>query len=373
MIAEQIKEAGVTDPQNLEQQAISLAGTTVYEKLVKGYTEKQWGRPCTELPAFIIKRLPVRYTYDNNYFNDPYQGIPVNGYNEIIDKLLDGIEVRTDVDYLANRAVYDALAEKVDMFASGSLALETDDKTDEVQTALHGATKDVESGEVLAYVGNVYDPADRTEGTSVDVIPAPRSSGSVLKPLLYAAMLDNGTALPAMLFPDVPTYYRDFTPQNYNRTFDGAVPADRVVERSLNVPSVRMLDKYGRENFLSLVRGLGFRTIDRSADHYGLSLILGGAEITGAVLENARESGEYLMSELKALAEESGAISQVRGMGLMCGVEFSEPVAKEIGQKLTEKSILVGVVGDRVLRIVPPLIVQKSDIDILIKSIKEVL
>ena len=139
---------------------------------------------------------------------------------------------------------------------------------------------DVESGEVLAYVGNVYDPADRTEGTSVDVIPAPRSSGSVLKPLLYAAMLDNGTALPAMLFPDVPTYYRDFTPQNYNRTFDGAVPADRVVERSLNVPSVRMLDKYGRENFLSLVQGLGFRTIDRSADHYGLSLILGGAEIT---------------------------------------------------------------------------------------------
>lgn len=95
---------------------------------------------------------------------------------------------------------------------------------------------DVGSGEVLAYVGNVYDPADRSEGTSVDVIPAPRSSGSVLKPLLYAAMLDNGTALPAMLFPDVPTYYRDFTPHNYNRTFDGAVPADRVVERSAQRP-----------------------------------------------------------------------------------------------------------------------------------------
>ena len=139
---------------------------------------------------------------------------------------------------------------------------------------------DVHSGEVLAYVGNVYDPADRSTGTSVDVIPAPRSSGSVLKPILYAAMLDNGTALPTMLFPDVPTYYKDFTPHNYNRTFDGAVPANRVVERSLNVPSVRMLDKYGRENFLSLVRGLGFRTINRSAGHYGLSLILGGAEIT---------------------------------------------------------------------------------------------
>ncbi len=139
---------------------------------------------------------------------------------------------------------------------------------------------DVRSGEVLAYVGNVYDPADRSAGTSVDVIPAPRSSGSVLKPILYAAMLDNGTALPTMLFPDVPTYYKDFTPQNYNRTFDGAVPANRVVERSLNVPSVKMLDKYGRENFLSLVRSLGFRTINRSAGHYGLSLILGGAEIS---------------------------------------------------------------------------------------------
>ena len=139
---------------------------------------------------------------------------------------------------------------------------------------------DVETGEVLAYAGNVYDPGDRSAGTGVDVIPARRSSGSVLKPLLYAAMLDNGTALPAMLFPDVPTYYRDFTPHNYNRTFDGAVPADRVVERSLNVPSVRMLDKYGKENFLALVRALGFGTIDRSAAHYGLSLILGGAEIS---------------------------------------------------------------------------------------------
>lgn len=139
---------------------------------------------------------------------------------------------------------------------------------------------DVRSGEVLAYAGNVYDPADRSEGTSVDVIRAPRSSGSVLKPLLYAAMLDNGTALPTMLFPDVPTYYKDFTPQNFNHDFSGAVPANRVIERSLNVPSVKMLDKYGRENFLSLVRNLGFGTINKSADHYGLSLILGGAEIT---------------------------------------------------------------------------------------------
>ena len=121
-------------------------------------------------------------------------------------------------------------------------------------------------------------------------------------------MLDDGTALPTMLFPDVPTYYRDFTPQNYNRTFDGAVPADRVVERSLNVPSVRMLDKYGRENFLSLVRGLGFRTIDRSADHYGLSLILGGAEITGAVLENAREMKRLAEKKKRELLEERNVI-----------------------------------------------------------------
>lgn len=139
---------------------------------------------------------------------------------------------------------------------------------------------DVRSGEVLAYVGNVYNPDDSNQGSNVDVIRAPRSSGSVLKPILYAAMLDNGTALPTMLFPDVPTFYKDFTPQNFSYTFDGAVPANRVVERSLNVPSVRMLDKYGREAFLTLLRGMGFTTMTRNADHYGLSLILGGAEIT---------------------------------------------------------------------------------------------
>ena len=97
VIAKQIKEAGVTDPQNLEQQAISLAGTTVYEKLVKGYTEKQWGRDCKDLPAFIIRRLPLRFTYDNNYFNDRFQGIPEGGYTQIVEKLLEGIPVLTGV------------------------------------------------------------------------------------------------------------------------------------------------------------------------------------------------------------------------------------------------------------------------------------
>lgn len=98
-IAEQIAQAGITDPQNLEEQAISLAGRDVYEKLVKGYTEKQWGRDCRELPAFIIKRLPLRFTYNNNYFNDPYQGIPKGGYTAVVEKLLSGIPVRCGVSY----------------------------------------------------------------------------------------------------------------------------------------------------------------------------------------------------------------------------------------------------------------------------------
>ena len=101
------------EPQNLEEQAISLVGRDIYEKLIKGYTEKQWGRPCTELPAFIIKRLPVRFTYDNNYFNALYQGIPNGGYTAMVEKMLEGIEVRLNVDYLADRENLNALAEKV--------------------------------------------------------------------------------------------------------------------------------------------------------------------------------------------------------------------------------------------------------------------
>lgn len=112
IIAEQ-RQVIKGEPRNLEEQAISLVGTDIYTKLIKGYTEKQWGRSCTELPAFIIKRLPVRYTFDNNYFNDRYQGIPVGGYNKLIEALLDGIEVRTGVDYLKERATYRAVAEKV--------------------------------------------------------------------------------------------------------------------------------------------------------------------------------------------------------------------------------------------------------------------
>ena len=117
-IAKKLQERGLPadapfEPQNLEEQAISLIGTDIYEKLIKGYTEKQWGRPCTELPSFIIKRLPVRLTFDNNYFNALYQGIPIGGYTKMVEKMLEGIEVRLNEDYLKDRENWNHLAEKV--------------------------------------------------------------------------------------------------------------------------------------------------------------------------------------------------------------------------------------------------------------------
>jgi UDP-galactopyranose mutase len=112
-IEEQVKASGIIDPKNLEEQAISLVGVDIYNKLIKGYTEKQWGRKATDLPAFIIKRLPVRFTYDNNYFNDKYQGIPVGGYNKLIDSLLEGIEVKLNIDFFDNRDFFSQLATKI--------------------------------------------------------------------------------------------------------------------------------------------------------------------------------------------------------------------------------------------------------------------
>lgn len=112
-IEEQIREAGIKEPRNLEEQAISLVGRDIYEKLVKGYTEKQWGRRATELPAFIIRRLPVRMTYDNNYFNDKYQGIPVGGYTKMVEAMLDGVEVRLNTDFFENREVFEQMAKKI--------------------------------------------------------------------------------------------------------------------------------------------------------------------------------------------------------------------------------------------------------------------
>jgi UDP-galactopyranose mutase len=108
-----MKEDGVEEPRNLEEQALLLVGQDIYEKLVKGYTEKQWGRDCRELPAFIIRRLPVRFVYDNNYFNDTYQGIPEGGYNKLIDGLLEGIEIRTNSDYFEDRGHWNSLADKI--------------------------------------------------------------------------------------------------------------------------------------------------------------------------------------------------------------------------------------------------------------------
>lgn len=113
IIESQKAEKGISTPKNLEEQAISLVGIDIYEKLIKGYTEKQWGRPCSQLPSFIIKRLPVRFTYDNNYFNALYQGIPIGGYTRMVENMLDGIEVRLNVDYLSNKEELDILAEKV--------------------------------------------------------------------------------------------------------------------------------------------------------------------------------------------------------------------------------------------------------------------
>ena len=110
---EAMRREGVGEPRNLEEQALTLIGRDIYERLIKGYTEKQWGRKCTELPPFIIKRLPVRFVYDNNYFNDSYQGVPIGGYNKLMNGLLEGIECRTDTDFFENRKYWEGIADKI--------------------------------------------------------------------------------------------------------------------------------------------------------------------------------------------------------------------------------------------------------------------
>lgn len=137
----------------------------------------------------------------------------------------------------------------------------------------------VETGEVLAYVGNSQGP-HKDKGYQVDIIRSPRSSGSVLKPFLYAFALKDGQILPATLLPDIPTYYRGFTPQNYQRQFDGAVPAHQALSRSLNIPFVRLLNDYDGSRFIKNLHETGFTTIHQPYSHYGLSLILGGCETT---------------------------------------------------------------------------------------------
>lgn len=170
------------------------------------------------------------------------------------------------------------------------------------QNQIHNAAAiivSVETGAVLAYIGNTSG-MDETKGHQVDIIRAPRSSGSILKPLLYAAALQDGYLLQKTLMPDIPTYYKNFNPQNYQRRFDGAVPADEALSRSLNVPFVRLLNDYGGDRFLSLLKQCGFTTIQKPYGHYGLSLILGGCETTlwdlaGCYASMARTLNHYTL------------------------------------------------------------------------------
>ena len=139
---------------------------------------------------------------------------------------------------------------------------------------------DLNSGEVLAYVGNTADENDSVHSPDVDIIMAPRSSGSILKPFLYAAMMDAGELLPGMLVPDIPSYFSGFSPKNFSQTYDGAVPAHYALSRSLNIPAVYLLKQYGVQPYYDLLKKLGMTTLNKPASHYGLSLILGGAETT---------------------------------------------------------------------------------------------
>lgn len=163
---------------------------------------------------------------------------------------------------------------------------------------------DVKSGKPLIYCGNTRETSAQSgqhgdgHGRSVDVIRSPRSSGSTLKPMLYAALLDEGEILPTTLISDIPFHFKDFTPSNFNHTFDGAVPAYSVIQRSLNVPSVRMLYDFGVQKFIFLLQKMGFSTITRGEDDYGLSLILGGAEVTLWDLASAYRDMAYELNEV---------------------------------------------------------------------------
>ena len=157
---------------------------------------------------------------------------------------------------------------------------------------------DVETGDVLAYVGNTSNPEEPEHGSDVDIIRSLRSTGSILKPLLFCLMLNEGSILPGTLIPDIPTHYSGYTPENFSLTYDGAVPAKKALSKSLNIPAVRMLQQFGLERFHYYLRRLGMTTIDKPADHYGLSLILGGAEgtlwdLTGIFCSFARILNHY--------------------------------------------------------------------------------
>lgn len=173
---------------------------------------------------------------------------------------------------------------------------------------------DVATGKTIAYVGNTNNP-EAEHGSQVDIITASRSSGSILKPFLYASMLDEGLILPETLIPDIPIMLKGFAPQNYSKTFDGAVPASRALARSLNIPAVHMLQEYGVPKFHHKLRKLGLSTINNSSSHYGLSLILGGAEctlgeISTVYAEMARSLNEYHLDPKEKEASENYPIGQ---------------------------------------------------------------
>lgn len=172
---------------------------------------------------------------------------------------------------------------------------------------IHGGAcivEDVQSGEVLAYYGNIKNQLHPEYGGDVDIITSPRSTGSILKPILFAEMMFRGELLPGALVPDIPTYYKGFSPKNYNRDYDGAVPAKYALSRSLNVPSVRMLNKYGVERFYQDLKNMGINHLKYPSSHYGLSLILGGSEVTlwelsGIYSSFARVLNNYIKSDGK--------------------------------------------------------------------------
>ena len=219
--------------------------------------------------AKLLSEVEYSLAIDEDLPNEPHS-LPMFVYHltSRIAKEKGNVSVQTTLDYNLQRRVSEIAAQKQETYSANQI--------DNIAILV----VEVKTGKVLAYVGNVFQKGDKKSGSNVDVITSPRSSGSVFKPLLYAAMLDEGEILPNTLIPDIPTSFGGFYPKNFNQTFDGAVSAHRVLERSLNVPSVALLQSYGIEKFIHLLKKTGFTTINRNADNYGLTLILGGAECT---------------------------------------------------------------------------------------------
>lgn len=188
--------------------------------------------------------------------------------NDVANKNADGTKIKTTIDGNLQKMVADILNSHHNIL-----------KGNGINNAC-ALVLDVETGDVLAYVGNIYNPGNPELESDVDVIKAPRSPGSAMKPILYAAAISEGMILPNSLLPDIPTQIGGYTPQNYDRDYDGAVPASKALARSLNIPAVKLLQQYKYQRFYDLLKQLGMTTLNNPADHYGLSLILGGGEVT---------------------------------------------------------------------------------------------